>query len=67
MAWVVFYRAGLGVVTMHAAYVVVETGVLVYLAESLRAEAVSAPSELESMVSNSDCNRWFDRFVWSWK
>ena len=48
---VCFTEPGLGVVTMHAAYVVVETGVLVYLAGILREEARQA-SELESMVSN---------------
>ncbi len=48
---VCFTKPGLGVVLSHAAYVVVETGVLVYLAEILRKEAQQA-GELENMVSN---------------
>ena len=47
---VCFTTPGLGVVLTHAAYVVVETSVLVYLAEVLRKEARQA-SELESLVS----------------
>ena len=48
---VCFTEPGLGIVMLHAAYVVVETGVLVYLAEILRKEAQQA-SELEGMVSD---------------
>ena len=48
---VCFTEPGLGIVLSHAAYVVVETGVLVYLAEMLRKEARQA-SELESMVAD---------------
>ncbi|MDP1929082.1 MAG: methyl-accepting chemotaxis protein [Thiobacillus sp.] len=48
---VCFTEPGLGVVLAHAAYVVVETGVLVYLAQILRKESLQA-GELESMVSS---------------
>jgi methyl-accepting chemotaxis protein len=48
---VCFTEPGLGIVLIHAAYVVVETTVLVYLAEVLRKEAQQA-SELEGIVSS---------------
>ncbi|NTV88681.1 MAG: chemotaxis protein, partial [Burkholderiaceae bacterium] len=48
---VCFTEPGLGIVLAHAAYVVVETGVLIYLAEILRKESLQA-AELESLVSN---------------
>ena len=48
---VCFTEPGLEVVLTHAAYVVVETGVLIYLAEILRKEALQA-GELETIVSS---------------
>ena len=48
---VCFTEPGLEIVLAHAAYVVVETGVLIYLAEILRKEALQA-GELESLVSD---------------
>ena len=48
---VCFTKPGLGIVLSHAAYVVFETGVLVYLATILRKESGQA-SELETMVSD---------------
>ena len=48
---VCFTEPGLGIVLLHASYVVVETTVLVYLAEVLRKEAQQA-SELEGIVSS---------------
>ncbi len=47
---VCFTEPGLEIVLTHAAYVVIETGVLVYLAEVLRKEAQQA-GELEGLVS----------------
>ena len=46
-----FTKPGLGVVLSHAAYVVFETGVLVYLAEMLRKESLQA-GEVECMLAD---------------
>ncbi|MFN3545772.1 MAG: hypothetical protein ACK4UX_13070, partial [Thiobacillus sp.] len=50
-----FTEPGLGTVLLHAAYVVAEAGVLIYLANLLRKEALQA-AELETFVSRIAAN-----------